>query len=168
MSDSPYRTTRVLAIDPFHRGIAFAVFEGPESLAGFGLKYAPGHDAPKRMLRLSELLAFYQPDLLIIEDYHVRGARHRTTARRFVEQAAMFATHQGVRVETISRDNVLSVFGRRASKFDIGLALTSRFPELRDRLPKKRKIWEAERERTNFFDAVALAWAFLHPRDAAK
>ncbi len=47
--------------------------------------------------------------------------------------------------------------GRQLTKHKIALVLADKFPELWEHLPRVRKLWMAEDERMNIFDALAMA-----------
>ena len=66
-----------------------------------------------------------------------------------------------VRVE---RDAVRKLFPEATSKHDRAVALVECFPELRPRLPRKRKAWMSEDVRMRIFDALASLLAAL-PED---
>jgi hypothetical protein len=163
MMDSRYGTSRVLAIDPTYRGFGYAIFEGPESLVAWGVKYASGDLDVQRTSQLARLIACYEPDILVIEDCEVQGNRRRNTARTYLELAAAFAAKQQITVRRVARKNVLETFGPASTKYRVAVTLAEHFHGLRERLPRERKPWQSEDERMSIFDAVAFAWTFLHP-----
>ena len=167
MTDSLNRTTRVLAIDPTYRGFGYAIFEGPESLVVWGVKYASGDLNVQRIAQFERIIASYEPDILVIEDCEAQGNRRRKTARTFLELAAAFAAKQHIGVEPVARKTVLKTFGSATTKYRVAVMLAEHFHELRERLPRERKPWQSEDERMSIFDAVAFAWTFLHAAASA-
>lgn len=64
----------------------------------------------------------------------------------------------------VSRLVVQRILGHR-NKAAIARALADRFPELRSRMPRVRKLWTTEDERMHIFDALALAVVVMPPDD---
>ena len=62
-------------------------------------------------------------------------------------------------VWTLKRSDVRHAFQRNGgrNKYQIAAAIVETFPELRPKLPPKRKAYQPERYNAVIFDAVALA-----------
>ena len=153
---------RVLALDPMSRGFGYAVLEGPTNLVDWGIRNAP-NDNPRTLLaKISELIALYHPDVIVIEDCrHVRS-RRRQRVRGAITQVAALATAE-TKVQLIPAALVRNVFGRgrAVTKHQIATLVAEHFPEIGYRLPPKRKPWMPEDARFAIFDAVAFGLTFL-------
>jgi len=153
----------ILAVYPSTKGFGFAVFESPRSLIDWGMKgIAGGRDKNVESLRkLRELLAFYQPDILV-----VRGGRSKRAHRisKLIEAINNVASKQKIASTSLSRPDVWACFSRLGShtKREIAEAIVREFPELEPRLPPVRRIWMSEDARMSIFDAVALGITFFH------
>src|SRR5579862_4800711 len=66
---------RVLAIDPFSRGVGFAVLEGSEALIDWGLKTTGRADNAKAVRAIETLIDRFQPDVLALENWESAGSR---------------------------------------------------------------------------------------------
>jgi hypothetical protein len=144
------------------RGFGYAVLEGPTNLVDWGIRNAP-NDNPRALLtKISDLIALYHPDVIIIEDCrHVRS-RRRQRVRVAITQVAALATPE-TKVQLIPAALVQSVFGtgRAVTKHQIATLVAQRFPELEYRLPPERKAWMPEDARFAIFDAVAFGLTFF-------
>jgi hypothetical protein len=151
---------RVLAVDPTSKGFAFALFEGPDRLIDWGVKHAKGNE--KCLQRVAELAARYQPAVLVVERTDVDGCRRRQRASQLIENLLALAMNRSLRTRRISRRIMLRFFTRSgfATKRQVAVRLSLRFPELGPCLPPERKPWMSEDERISIFDAVAFGWAF--------
>lgn len=159
MSGSSPGSRRVLAIDPTSKGLGFAVLEVPDGLVDWGVKHASGNGAC--LQRAAALIARYKPDVLVVERTDVSGCRRRRRVRQLVEDLLALARERDLRIRRISRRAVQRRFsaGGPATKRQVAVALSERFPELVPHLPRERKPWMSEDERMGIFDAVAFAVA---------
>ena len=151
----------VLAVFPSTRGFGYAVFEGPKSLVDWGVKGV--HSTQKNsesLKRIRELLTFYRPDVLVLEDYEGLGSRRAKRVEALIKSMAAHATREGMSTASFSRAEVRASFGLTAKR-QIAEAIARDFPELEPRLPPVRKIWMSEDRRMNIFDAAALAMTFF-------
>jgi len=150
---------RVLALDVRRSTFGFAVFEGPDRLLDWGVhSFRGGANAVKVPPRkkLANLLDEYIPATLLVRGCPANAA----DARRALSIAAKRgAAKRGIRVRTVSREEINRTFADHRNKATIATALSIRFPELARMLPPKRKIWKSEDYRMKIFDAAATAIA---------
>jgi Holliday junction resolvasome RuvABC endonuclease subunit len=152
---------RVLGIAPSSRGFGFAVLEG-DGLVDWGVKSVRGDKNPQSLAKVKELITFYVPQAIILEDTSAssrRAPRIRELAAQIVETAKSY----GIRVVSLSRRQIRQVFfaDGQGTKHAIAEVLSKRFPnELGLRLPPKRRPWMSEDHRMGIFDAVALVVVF--------
>jgi hypothetical protein len=156
---------RVLAIDPITRGFGFAVLEGPDRLVDWGVKGTNRYPRDRNgwcLRQLTDLIALYQPELLLVEDTSANGSRRGRRTDRLIQMARDAALERGVKVRGIPRTKLGHAFARdgRVTKYKMALAIAGRFPEMVRRLPPIRKPWMSEDSRMGIFDAVALALAY--------
>jgi hypothetical protein len=151
---------RVLAIDPFSRGVAFAVLEGPENLIDWGIRSTGKANNEKAARLIEKLIDRYHPDVLALENWEAAGARR---CQRVDLLLNYIASHEEgrVRVQLVSRRQILAIgpLPHASTKHGRASLLAERFPELQAFLPPVRRIWEAENPRINVFDALAFAAA---------
>ena len=154
---------RILAIAPSTRGFGFAVLEGKETLVDWGVKSANGDKNARSLERLETLIAYYLPEVLIMEDHSAKNSRRSPRIRELGLQIVTAASNRNVRVKLFSRQQVRQVFfaDGRGTKHALAEILAKRYPEeLASRLPRKRHPWDSEVHSMDIFDAVALALVF--------
>lgn len=150
---------RVLAIDPYLRGIGWALLEGPDHLIDWGI-YQTKTKRPERVLgRIADLLSRYTPEVLVVEDTEHPGCRRRDRARRLIVEIQDMARAGGVVLQPVAMADVREHYRQvdARSKDAIARILAERFPELATILPRRRKNWMREDERMAVFDAIALS-----------
>jgi hypothetical protein len=161
-------TQLVCAIHPSTRGFGYVVLEGPHSLVDWGVKAVRSHQRNLASLtRVRELLAFYQPDVLVLENYQGRGSHRAKRVRTLINLIAAHAAEKRITTAAYSRSDLRTSFGVK-TKREIAEAIAREFPELEPRLPPVRKIWMSEDVRMNIFDAAALALTFFDSKSLPK
>ena len=155
---------RVLAIDPFSRGVGFAVFEGPEKLIDWGLKTTGRADNAKAVRVIEALIGRFRPDVLALENWGSAGSRRCQRIDLLLNHIASGESKR-LRVRLVSRREIRAIgpMPQTGTKYGRASLLTERFPELLPFLPPIRKIWMSEDDRMSIFDAVAFAVACFPP-----
>src|SRR5437868_14524351 len=123
---------RVLAIDPSARGISFAVFEGPEELIDWGIRAAKNDKHQDSLRHVEALIAYYQPDVMVLEDPHHTSSRRRARMQTLIADIRAFASQQNIKCRCLPRSAVqiaLSALGA-LNRCQMARAVAYRFPEL--------------------------------------
>ena len=163
----PQGAQRVLAIDPTVRGYAYAVLEGPNTLIEWGVTQVAPKEKNRRCVKsIEEKIIRYEPEVVVLEDCAGAGSRRSSRVRNLIESLDLLAAKRRIARRRFSRGRIRTAFQfvGRPSKEAIAKAIAERFPELRPRLPRVRKIYMSEDERMNIFDAVSLALAYFGPK----
>jgi hypothetical protein len=162
----------VFAAFPSTRGFGYAVFDGPKSLVDWGVKSVRSRQKNLESLRkIRELLAFYRPDVLVLEDYDGLGSRRAKRIQTLINLMTAHAADERIAIASFSRSEVRACFsstGSTRNKRRIAESIARKFPELGPRLPPVRRIWMSEDSRMNIFDAAALGITFFHTRSRLK
>ncbi|MDF2973628.1 MAG: hypothetical protein K0R61_4078 [Microvirga sp.] len=105
-------TELVLAVFPSTGGFGYAVFEGGRSLVDWGVKtVCPIQKNLKSLQAIRELIAFYGPDMVVLEDYDGEGSRRAKRIRTLINLIAAHAAGEGVATASFSRAEVRACFG---------------------------------------------------------
>jgi RNase H-fold protein (predicted Holliday junction resolvase) len=153
---------RILAITPSTRGFGFALVEGLNTLVDWGVKNVDADKNTGSLARVKALIAYYEPDVLVLEDASAKPVRRAPRIRELTKRIVSMAKRQDVRVMSLPRKQVRRVFfaDGQGTKYALAQILAERFPdELGTRLPPKRRPWMSEDSRMDIFGAVALALA---------
>jgi hypothetical protein len=153
---------RVLAIDPFSRGVGFAVLEGPDSLIDWGLKCTGRADNGKAAHAVERLIDRFRPDILALEDWDAAGSRRCERVEKLLIRIAAVEAKR-VCVQLISRRQICAIgpMPRTGTKRGRTCFLAERFLELHPLLPPVRKPWMPEDDRMAVFDATSFAVAYF-------
>ena len=153
---------RVLAIDPFSRGVGFAVLEGPERLIDWGLRTTGRADNAKALRVIDKLIDRFRPDVLALEDWESAGSRRCGRVAKLLDRiAAAEGKHVLVRLITRHQVCAIGLLPQTSTKRGRACFLAECFPELQPFLPPFRKPWMPEDDRMAIFDAVSFAVAYF-------
>jgi hypothetical protein len=143
------------------RRVGFAVFEEPDHLLDWGIRrWHAGIDPVSAIMRcISQLLELYSPSVVVLK--RLNGARKARQRKRLIEAVIRQLVSHSTELRTLKRSDVRHAFRRYGgrNKYEIADAIAETFPELRPKLPPKRKAYQPERYNAVIFDAVALALA---------
>jgi Holliday junction resolvasome RuvABC endonuclease subunit len=159
MNHIPQQQPRILAIAPSTRGFGFAVLEGEESLVDWGVKSVKGDKNTESLVKVKELIAHYQPGVMVLQDTATKQSRRSVRIRALSQKIMAVAATRKVNVALFSPEQVRRVFfaDGQGTKHALAEILAKRFPEeLGSRLPPKRRPWMSEDYRVDIFEAVAL------------
>ena len=157
---------RILGIAPSTWGFGFAVLEGEEELIDWGVKAIRRreHKNEDCLRQLADLTDRYRPDVIVVENWQVRGSRRSPRIQELIQEILALASQRGIRSRRFSRTQIRKAFASSSvsTKYEMAVEIAKRFPELAPRLPRRRKPWMSEDERMGIFDAMALAFSYFH------
>ena len=158
-----------MAIDPYSRGVGFAVLEGPECLIDWGTRTTGRADNAKAARVIDKLIDRFRPDILALEDWDSEGARRCGRVQRLLDRiAADEGPRVLVRLITRRETRAIGPLPHTSTKRGRACLLAERFPELQAFLPPVRKPWMPEDDRMAIFDAASFAAAcFRTTKDIA-
>lgn len=163
MNKNQPKHPRVLAIAPSTRGFGFAVVEGQETLVDWGVKSVQGDKNTECIAKVKEMIAHYQPGVLVLEDASAKDSRRSLRIRGLTKKIIALASSRNVTRVLFSREQIKNVFfpDGEGTKHALAERIANRFPEeLGFRLPPKRQPWMSEDYRMNIFEAISLAVSF--------
>jgi|ERR1041385_4124895 Holliday junction resolvasome RuvABC endonuclease subunit len=151
---------RILGVAPSTRGFGFALIEGLDTLVDWGVKSITGDKNHGSIAKVKELIAHYEPDVIVLEDTSIKPFRRSPRIRALAKRIIGVAENRGITVMLFSRRQVRRAFfaDGQGTKYALAECIAKRFPdELGARLPPKRRPWMSEDYRMDIFDAMALA-----------
>jgi len=166
MSNRHSKYPRVLAIAPSTRGFGFAVLEGQATLVDWGVRTVPRDKNLKCIVKVKDLLAHYQPEVMVLQDHRVERSRRPIRIQVLIQGIIDLAPAHNVSVVLFSGEQIDEAFfaNGKGTKHSRAELLTKRFPdELEFLLPPRRLAWMGEDYRFDIFDAVALAVMLRKP-----
>jgi Holliday junction resolvasome RuvABC endonuclease subunit len=151
---------RRLAVSLSSRGFGYAVMEGDNDLIAYGKKIFSEDKNARTMTHLEKLIAFYQPDILVLHDVNAEGTYRALRIKKLHRRVFALAKKRNLKVMEVSGTDLRNTLlgNKSGTKQEMAEVVAKQFPEqLASRLPPKRKSWQSEDTRMDIFDAVALA-----------
>jgi hypothetical protein len=157
------RKTFVLALHPFTRGLAFALFEAPLSPVDWGVKDVRGKAKNARSLEIAKaLIQQHKPEVLVLEECSGPHNRRGLRVHRLLNLIANYAAGEAIEVHTYTRANVRECFKAvgAVTRYEIAQAIASQIAAFGHRLPPVRKPWMSDDVRMGLFDAASLVMTY--------
>jgi len=154
--------TRILAVAPCSRGFGFAMMDGKEVLADWGVKTVKKAKNASALTKLKEMILHFDPDVIVLHDLSADDSRRSARVRRLGGQISALASRHKVSMRLFSREELKEIYfpDAQGTKHELAEVMAKEFPaELGHRLPPKRRPWMSEDYRMSIFEAVALALA---------
>lgn len=153
----------VLAIHPSTRGFGFALFEGPKLPIDWGVKNTKVDKNTQGLLKIRQLIDFYHPDVIVVEDYAGEGSRRCKRVQQLIKDITRLAKKNTIKTHSYSRVAIRKTFSQSGArtKYQIAQKIAEWLPMFELRLPPVRKAWMSEDYRMSIFDAVSLALTFF-------
>jgi len=147
----------VLGLHPSSRGFGWILFDGPNSAFDWGIADVPSHRNSKVLARVVRLIKKYQPKILVLEAVDGNDTRRAARIRKLSHSIAERAEKLGIGVRFYSRDEIRQTFAadNATTREQIAAAVAKQIDVLAPRLPRSRKIWEAENPSLALFCAAA-------------
>ena len=164
------RDKLLLAIYPTTRGFGFVVFEGRDRTIDWGVKDARGDKNRKVLAKIEELVAWYRPDMLVLENAHGPTSRRDDRIRQLNVLVIEFAKARRIPVRQYTRSDIKAAFADRkaSTRYEIAEAVSRELPDLAPWLPAPKKIWMSEDRWLGMFDAAALALTFYDTQNNSR
>tara|TARA_R110002072_G_scaffold302796_1_gene488827 strand:+ start:16939 stop:17451 length:513 start_codon:yes stop_codon:yes gene_type:complete len=151
----------VLAIFANGRGFGLAVMKDALTVvSAYNVTIRQYPISNKQVLeRIKEKISYYLPSVIVLEEPKGYGSRKSKRVQELIKKIASFAQSKGLGVHQYSRNDIRFVFSafNAHSKYEIATIISENIPELKAKLPEKRKSHEAESYAISIFDAVSLA-----------
>ena len=159
MNPNKQNGSRLLAIAPCVQGIGFIVFDDAETPIDWGVRWIRTEKNAKGLAWVAGLIARYQPDAVVFEDYRDEGSRRAPRIAALLASIEGLAKKRGIETARYSRRDLQRRFQANdaMTKQEIATVIADRLPELAPRLPAPRRIWLPEHANLSLFDAAALA-----------
>lgn len=148
-----------LAIAPSTYGFGYVVFERADLVLDWGVKDVRPNRVRDCVLKARTLMHMLHPSVLVVEDVHHVSCRRWPEAKKFIDALVALGKERGLKVVRVPRAELEERFARARAfkKHDVAVVVAKLLPELAQRLPARRRMWESEHYGMAIFEAAALA-----------
>lgn len=151
------KNIRIVSIVPSSRGSGIVVIESPPMFSLYRTVLPVRDDYDEQVEELDQVLTWYRPDVLILEETRSKRCRRGERYRKIVDDLDFRAAGYGIAVRPVARDEVVAHFELRAnaSKVAVARKVAELVPGLEALVPSERRLWNAEPHWQPMFDAMA-------------
>jgi len=148
----------ILTLYPNGIGMGFVICENPQELITYGMLKAKPLTKQKHLQILQNYLYYYNPSLVIIRDCETENKNISGRTRSLIKSLVTEAKTHDIKIHYYSRDDIKKTFIAfgNTTKHGINSTLVKWYPELKYRLPKKRRNFDSEHYQSGVFDAFSL------------
>lgn len=146
---------RVFAIYPNTMGFGFVVLSEKGEILDYGMVSIHPVSNDLCLKRVKEIASYFKPEVLVIEDFE--NSYKSTRVRKLIADVCSYASER-MKIFKYSRDQVRDVFDLFGAnnKYEISKKIVEAYPQLKSKLPDKRRAWEPENYYQGIFDAMSL------------
>ena len=122
------------------------------------------------LAKIEELMAWYRPEVLVVERAHGSGSRRAERIRQLHLQLVELAKTRKIALRLFTRSDIKAAFASRnaSTKYEIAEAVSRELPDLAPWLPPPKKLWMSEDRWLGMFDAASLALTFYDSQKRAR
>lgn len=157
-----------LSVHPTARGFGWIAFAGPQHPYDWELVEVRKDKNVVCLRRVEELIDRLLPETLVLEAFERRDSARKDRITKLCRGLSALAKDRAVEIAVYSRRDIAGCFQTvgAETRHEIAEAVARHVPELRERLPGKRKPWNGEDRRMALFCAAALV--LTHYRHTAQ
>jgi len=154
----------MIAIYPNTLGFGYVVLNEKGEIIDYAMVSVRPVRNDKCLDRIHEMILYYQPKIMILEDYKESNKSERV--KKLLKNINDYG-QDSIRIFKYSREQIrdtFEVFGAK-NKYEISRKISEAYPQLKSKLPEKRKTWEPENYYQGIFDALALVFTYHYLND---
>lgn len=145
----------LIAVYPNTTGFGYVILNEKGEILDYGVTAIRPIKNEKCLEKINEVVSYYQPSILILEDYEnsIKSKRVKELIKQIYKCVTV-----GIKIFEYTREQVkdtFELFGAR-NKYEISQKISEIYTELKTKLPNKRRPWEPENYYQGIFDAMAL------------
>lgn len=157
-TSSPHKTGLTMALFPNGLGFGFAIMKNAvtvEMAQSVAVKPRPISNT-KVFKKIREKIAYYEPDTIVIEDYH--NSKKSKRVSKLLKEIVTFCEERNIALLKYTRKDIRLVFSHfnAHTKYEIAQIISKNVDYMKDWEIERRKCFEGEPYLAGAFDAVSL------------
>jgi len=136
-------------------GFGFVIINSSGEIVDFGVVSYRSVQNEKCFRKVKEIIVYYHPETLILEDY--QDSHKSDRVKKLIDMISGY-NNNNTKIYKYRREQIrqtFEIFGAR-NKFEISRRISEIYPQLKSKLPEKRRMWEPENYYQGIFDAMSL------------
>jgi len=148
----------ILSIYPNSIGFGYAVMNNALSVLNSKVVQIKPVSNILVMKRVREIINYYEPKIVVIEDYMGIGSRKSKRIQKMIDKISRYAHTKHLKTYSYARSHIRYVFSsfNAHTKYEIACVIAENVKNMEHKLMKPRKTSESEKYMAGAFDAVSL------------
>ncbi|PHS65777.1 MAG: hypothetical protein COB12_06810 [Flavobacterium sp.] len=161
------RKQMILSLYPNSLGFGYAVMDNALSVLNSQVVQVKPISNSHALGRIKEIIDYYEPKIIIIEDYNGIGSRKSKRIEKMIDAIARYALKKNLKTHKYSRADIRFVFSNfnAHTKYEIACVIAENIKAMEYKLMKPRKTSESEKYMAGAFDAVSLGITHFYMMD---
>ena len=157
----------ILAIFPNARGFGYSCMEGPQSILDSGIITVRPICNSTSLKKMQRIISYFEPTLIVVDNPDCPIARRSDRVKALINSLITYAQNRNLKVAMYSREQIRYVFSefQAKTKHEVAQTLVRWFPELKEKAPQERKLWDNESYHMGLFDSLSLAVTHFYLKD---
>ncbi len=157
----------ILTLYPNSIGFGYAVMTNALTVISSQVVQVRPISNTHALKRIKELIDYYEPKIVVIEDYNGIGSRKSKRIQKMIDAIAQYGVKKNLKTLKYSRANIRYVFSNfnAHTKYEIACVIAENIKNMEYKLMKPRKISESEKYMAGAFDAVSLGITHFYMTD---
>jgi hypothetical protein len=111
--------------------------------------------------KVVHIIDYFKPVIVVLQQ---EAPNQSPKVKEFMFGLIQHVKDSGLDIRKYSRQNIRDVFTQwnSRSRHEIATTIVEWIPELEEKLPRKKKIWESESYNQQLFDAFSLAFTHYY------
>jgi hypothetical protein len=151
----------LISIYPNTMGFGFVILNEKGEILDYGVVSIHPADNEKCFKRIQEIIVYCQPRIIILEDYQKSNKSPRI--EKLIKN--IYDVNRGKsKIHMFSKQQIkdtFEIFGAK-NKYEISRKIVEVYPQLKTKLPDKRKAWEPENYYQGIFDALSMVLVYQY------
>lgn len=148
----------ILSLFPNSIGFGFAIMTNALNVLSSQVVHIRPVSNAQVLKRMRELIDYYEPKVIVIEDYLGIGSRKSKRIRKVIDGISSYAQKKLLKTCKYARSDIRYVFSNfnAHTKHEIACVIAENIKSMEHKLVSPRKTNESEKYMVGAFDAVSL------------
>lgn len=148
----------ILSLYPNSIGFGYAILTNALTVINSQVVQVRPISNSHALKRIKELIDYYEPKIVVIEDYLGVGSRKSKRIQKMIDAIEHYGAKKNLKTHKYSRADIRFVFSNfnAHTKYEIACVIAENIKSMEYKLMKPRKISESEKYMAGAFDAVSL------------
>jgi hypothetical protein len=136
-------------------GFGYVVLNEKGKIIDYGMVAIQPMSNDKCLKRIKEIVSYHQPEALILEND--KNSKKSERVKNLTKRISNYGKND-LKITRYTKEEIQNTFEifKAKNKYERSRKISEGYPELKSKLPERRKAWESENYYQGIFDAMSL------------